>query len=316
MNYNENKNPSPSKKLNDLFEQQGTLLAMREADSDINDPVVDRDYRELTVGLENEFEKLAKEHPELTQGLNPSSARLQSLLRRMQDNKAGKTYDPRTYDLVPSDLASANYGPNTMYSTHFTEEEQERLNEIYTGLLSSEIIDDFAEQVHLQKDAAEKLGIKERDVERAYGMLSAIEDGFTEGDGRIEFVVLDLSKDKVAERESSGQTGADRVAGLGGLIDKKYLGRVRYSAEGSRLSIVLDIVPPEQNNAAFIRRGDDGRLDTDSYMPKTKAEAHEVDGRRLLHTNSGEAGLLKRINKGLTMPFEDFLNKKNYRLDS
>jgi hypothetical protein len=314
MNDTESKNPSQT--LSGLFQQHDTLLEMRKTDADIDDAMVDKDYRELTVGLEAEFEQLAKEHPELIHGANPNAARFQSIIRKIRQNKEGKTFDPATYDYVPESLYSAHYASGSLFQTHFDEAGRERLNEIYTGLLSPEIIDEFAEQVHSQKDAADKLGISEKDVEQAYGMLSAIEDGFVEGDGRIEFVVLDLSKDKVSGGESGGQEGLDRVAGLGSFIDKKYLGRVRYSAENSRLSIVLDIVPPEPNNAAFIRRGDDGRLDTESYMPKTKAEAHKLDGRKLLHTKTGEAGLLKRINKALTMPFDQFLDKENYRLDS
>lgn len=320
MKENEIKKPvTPLQKLITNFQERDVLLQMR-----INEPrdkiADDNTYSLLMDGLNADLIGLADEHPELFLEANPVVLRANLARLAIKYNFDHGIYDtiPKTTgtgDDLPHSLFDADYSNKSIFE-QLPETQQEQLNELYTGLLGSEVIDTYAEQVHSQKEAAEKLGLNEQDVESAYGMLSAIEDGFVDGGGRIEFVVLDLSKDKLKLGEGDGPTGIDRVTRLGEFVDYKYLARIRYTSSGSRLSIVLDIVPPQINNAAFILRGDDGSLDTDKFIPKNKADAQKSHGRRVYHTKSGEAGLLNRINQALTMPYDHFLDKENHHLRS
>jgi hypothetical protein len=223
-------------------------------------------------------------------------------------------------------LDQAGYSEDSVYN-RLTPEQREFINDFYTSLLNPETINEVSEEVHSAKEAAERLGLTESEVRPAYGMLEAIEDGFVEGDGRIEFRAFDLSKREASEDggedSDDDSDSSDRKSsaggGLSGLIADKYIGRVRYNSENVAISLVLDVVPPLYGNAVYVTRNDDGRLgDVEEMFDRkiSKVELRAGGSRSLPHTRSGEAGLLKRINKALTMPYEHFLDKKNYpRLD-
>lgn len=213
--------------------------------------------------------------------------------------------------VAQQELKKARPGWGEVYNSQSTET-REKLDKLYINLLDEEILSNNGVVVESPEEAAKVFGRNLEDVTEAYGLLSSLEEVLNEDD-TISFMAISFEEAKQIPRISADDDTDESNRGSDGseaayVLSEDYMARVRKDAEGKILSLVLDSVPPKESNAAYVLRGDDGRIKEVDIT--TKKDLREAGARRVYHTKTGQEGTVKRINRLLAMSFEDFNNLK------
>lgn len=289
----------PLKQLADIMSEHRALHEMKEAYDD-----TESDYEELDRDLASRAFTLIN-----TQGLkdlsNPLVAEAHRFVKRYETEQA----DLRASYPTDREIATT-YQEGGLYK-NLSDRSRELVDTLMLDLLDEETLSDVGTVVRTPQEAADALGLREADVEKAYGLLSEIEEPLNEGD-IIEFLAIAFDKSETIpgmDSDESDESEGGKSTGNGGsyVLSDRYMARVRKSDSAQIISLVMDAVPPAENNAAYILRNDDGALEdvVSAVATKQKARAH---GARRVHHNgiTGQAGTLKRINTLLSIPLETF----------
>lgn len=245
-----------------------------------------------------------------------SSPLIADALRYTQHYKALRTSDRARYptDKQRNLVDPEAYKEGALYQT-LSDESKERIDTLMLNLLDGETLNDIGTAVGSAQEAAEALGLQEHDVERAYGLLSDIEEVLDEGD-TLEFFAIRLEQPESIPRI---ETTGENESGIGGggsyELSDRYIARVRKNQSEQVISLVMDAVPIAENNAAYVLRNDDGLIANIEAATSSKKTMRAHGARRVAHNQvTGEAGVLKRINALLAVNLETFRNP-SYRPD-
>ena len=318
--------PSPTEQRKDLLANQRIL---NEWNSEVLSPEDQAERDAMQQHYDNELILIKEIQPDIFRGSDPTIVALSAQYQAAVNRR--KSLEDRNESLLPVSQYGRRLRPSGTQNGFMTtspgyrvetfvdrleDDQRDLLEQFAEDLMSPDGINEFSSEVSTPKEVAELLGVSENEARKSFGMLRSIQDGY-DGSGHLEFRVFDLSKKKASKNNEvieiilppSNKTGQES-----GIKITNYLGRVHFNADGKPVSIVLDVVPPVRGNAAYVIRGDDGRLDGYEQNLGSKIALRQNGARQVMHVSSGMKGVINRINKALTMPFGEFLDKKNYRL--
>lgn len=277
---------TPQQKLGSVLANFNSLETMKRQDGDNLDTTT---YDEMKNGILDEAEALLKEQPELLNTPNPALLALRAALGRRAAQAA-------TIDIEPD---YTHYQEGALYN-RLNPEAQNRVDALMLSLLDESQLETLGQDYTTPEEAAKQLGLDEKDILRAHGLLSALHEDLLPDD-KVTFMTIDFSRNEPVGGEPvpEGAPGAPNL--------DKYLARVRRDQSGSLLSMVLDIVPPKEDNAAYILRNDDRSIQNVHEVTASKKTMRRHGARRAFHNEkTGEAGIIERIHKLLKMPFDTF----------
>ena len=287
---------SPLRQLADVMSEHRSLLDM-EAEYEDSSSEYDSLDRELATKALTLIDLNG-----LTDLSNPLVAEAHRFVSKYRQEQAQLRASYPTDKAVEADA----YKNGALYR-NLSGRSQELVDQLMIDLLGDGVLDTVGTVVRSTKEAADALGLPESDVERAYGLLSDIEDELDEGD-TVEFMALSFEQAETIPgiTDDSEGDGASLPGGGNYELSDRYVARVRKNEDAQVVSLVMDAVPPAENNAVYVLRNDDGRLADVTAAIATKKDARANGARRVFHTDSGEAGTLKRINTLLRIPLEMF----------
>lgn len=258
---------------------------------------------EMEAGLVDTIDRILTNNPDIRNKANPVMARalvIQSLSKKAHEKKLAERFPPKLVQGEPSIYTELPHHMRGELDQLYVDLTNENIDQMYLDLLDSEMLKKKSVVVSDPEEASHQLGVEQSELEKAYGLLAAIDDQPAHDD-IIEFVAIHF------ERPES-QGGEPIPDGDGpSSTQGRYLGRVRKSAQEDIISIVLDAVPYIEDNAVYVLRNDDGAISSVEESFSSKKQARANGARRVFHRQeTGTAGVLKRINKLLLMSFESF----------
>jgi hypothetical protein len=286
---NHEQTPTPRQQIVNALTELDTLKAMEQ------EPGFDKhSAHELEQEAISVIDGILADNTDLRHAADPVIARafsIHGLSVKAHQKKLSERFPPKESPLKPLTYkVFENLSDSSLNGLH----------QLYLDLLDEEILKDSSVVVDNPEEAGRQLGLDASELEHAYGLLSAIDDK-PAPDDIIEFVAITFESPEPEDGEPvpDGEGPSSKQG--------RYLGRVRKSAAEDIISIVLDAVPYVEDNAVYVLRNDDNTISSVEESFPSKKKARENGARRVFHRKeTGEAGVLKRINKLLTMRFASF----------
>jgi len=282
---------TPQQKLTNVLADFSSLETMKRQDGAELDEAT---YTAMKDGVLDDAEALLSEQPELLNTPNPSLIALRAAMGRRAAERARTDIEPDY----------TRYQEGALYN-RLAPEAQARIDEVMLSLLDETKLEEIGQDYTTPEEAAAQLGLDTKDVERAHGLLSALFEDLSPDD-KVTFMTIDFSRNEPVGGEPvpEGQPGSPNL--------DKYLARLRRNSDGFLMSMVLDIVPPKEDNAAYILRNDDRSIQNIHEVTASKKTMRRHGARRVFHIEAtGEAGVIDRIHKLLKMPFDKFRRQES-----
>jgi len=296
---------SPLRQLADIMSEHRSLLEMQQAYEEESS-----DYEQMDSELADRALRLMRSAG-LDDTSNPLIANAQRFVSLFADKSA------RLRASYPTDKQRADdYKAGALYQS-LSGRSKELIDKLMIDLMDTDTLGDVGTVVRTPKEAADALGLKESEVERAYGLLSDITEVMADTD-TLEFMALSFDQperipriiedideaDEEPETEEAGQPEPSDNRSY--ELSDRYVARVRKDGTGTVISLVMDAVPVAKNNAAYVLRNDDNAIEDLGSALATKRSASASGARRVLHTSTGETGTVRRINRLLAVSLDTF----------